>query len=61
MSHLDVAVLQILRSRAAFASLAKGVPNGALQETTRTILKAYGRLFKERPQIRELTAEVFVP
>lgn len=61
MSHLDVAVLQILRSRAAFASLAKGVPTGALQETTRTILKAYGRLFKERPTLKELSAEVFVP
>lgn len=61
MSHLDVAVLQILRSRAAFASLAKGVPKGALQDTTRTLLTAYGRLFKERPQLQELTAEVFVP
>lgn len=61
MSHLDVAVLQILRSRAAFASLAKGVPLGALQETTRTLLKTYGRLFKERPALQELSAEVFVP
>jgi replicative DNA helicase len=37
------------------------VPRGALQETTRTILTAYGRMFKEQPALRELTAEVFIP
>ena len=61
MSHLDVAVLQILRSRAAYSSLGKGVPRGALQETTKTILSAYGRMFKEHPSLQQLTAEVFIP
>jgi replicative DNA helicase len=42
-------------------TLGKGVPRGALEETTKTILTAYGRFYKEHPMVRELTAEVFVP
>lgn len=58
---LDVAVLQALRRRQAFGALARGVPQGALHDTTRRILGAYGRFFKDNPECGVLVAESFVP
>jgi replicative DNA helicase len=58
-ANLDIATLRTLKYRERYEAMARAVPPQALQPRTVAMLKAFGRFFKDFPDVPKVTPEEF--